>query len=275
MPIRRLALGVLALVFSAQAALAAGVTKDGAVRLLGGHDFADRSYAIVGLILSHRRHPIQEELGDFYVDDPTLLEELNAQWVTGEQVPMHACGYHYTILLVRDRRRVDSFSINLETGCGTVATDAGSYRFDVALLTRHAERYRKPVMERRNFASLAEGRDYLAGLAGNRRLLLVPDPHWREYDGEVRFHAPCPGHDFGHGINAAKLSVCINRVRTEIGTKFPGETFDLSSDGGSTGNITVKMKSSKTLYARFDLYKIAYEWKDYAPSLTLHWKQAE
>ena len=53
---------------------------------------------------------------------------------------MHACGYHYTILLVRDRRRVDSFSINLEIGCGTVVTDAGSYRFDVSLLTRHAER---------------------------------------------------------------------------------------------------------------------------------------
>jgi len=35
------------------------------------------------------------------------------------------------------------------------------------------------------------------------------------------------------------------------------------------------MKSGKTLYARFDLYKIGYEWKDYVPSLTLYWKQAE
>ena len=40
MPIRRLSLGILALVFSAEAALAAGAAKDGAIRLLDGHDFA-------------------------------------------------------------------------------------------------------------------------------------------------------------------------------------------------------------------------------------------
>lgn len=270
MLLRSLAIFMLASAISPPAARAGEASGDKAVQIMHGHDFASGEYTLIGLTWGRPRHPIQEKLGDFYVDDPALLEELKSQWVS-KPAPMYACGYHYTILLVRDRLMVDSFSINLETGCGTVVTNTGSYRFDAALLTRHADRYRKPVVERRDFASLAEGRDDLAGLAGNERLLLIPDPQWRDYDGEFRFMAPCPG----HGYDEAKVAACMDKVRAEIETKYPGETFDLKETGGEGDRIMIEMKSGKALHARFDLYGDYWEWRDYEPAITLYWKRAE
>lgn len=239
--------------------------------LLGEHEFTAGGYSLVGLTWGRPRHPVQEQLGDFYVDDPALLTEIKALWVTGGPAPMYACGYHYTVLLVRAGRAVESFSINLETECGTVVTDGGSYHFDAALLTRHAGRYRKPVVEQRDFTSLAEGRDYLAGLAGNERLLLMPEPQWRDYDGEFRFMLPCPG----HGYDEAKVAACIAVARAEIEAKFPGEAFDLSEAGGEVERVMIEMKSSKALHARFDLYEDEWKWRNYEPGVILYWRQAD
>ncbi len=242
------------------------------MKLLGDHDFTAGGYSLLGMIWGGRaRHPVQKELSEFYVDDPALLKELQALWVTGGPAPMYACGYHYTILLVRAGRPVEDFSINLETECGTVVTAAGSYHFDAALLSTHADSYRKPVVEQRDFASLAEARDFLAGLAGNQRLLLMPQPRWRDYDGEFRFMLPCPG----HGYDEAKVTACIDKARAEIEAKFPGEIFDLSEAGGEGERIMIEMKSSKPLHARFDLYEDEWKWRDYEPGVILYWRQAD
>jgi hypothetical protein len=262
---------VFAILLLALSAIPSTAWADGKpLPLLGDHDLAAGGYSLVGLTWGRPRHPLQEQLGNFYVDDPALLEELKALWVTGGPAPMYACGYHYTVLLVRARRTVESFSINLETGCGTVVTDGGSYYFDAALLTRHADRYRKPVVEHRDFTSLAEGRNYLASLAGNERLLLLPEPQWRDYDGEFRFMLPCPD----HGYDEAKVAACIANAHAEIEAKFPGEEFDLSEAGGEGERIMIEMKSSKPLHARFDLYEIEWEWRDYEPGVILYWRAA-
>lgn len=264
---RSLAIFLLVLSISQTAARAGETSGDKWVPVISDYDFAAGGYSLIGMTWGRPRHPVQEQLGDFYVDDPALLEELKSLWVS-RPAPMYACGYHYTILLVRDRRTVESFAINLETGCGTVVTNTGSYAFDAALLTQNADRYRKPSVERRDFASLTEGRAELAGLAGNE-LLLMPDPRWRDYDGEFRFMAPCPG----HGYDEVKVAACMDKVRAEIEARYPGETFDLMEAGSEGGRIMIEMKSGKALHARFDLYEDYRDWSDYKPALTLYWKQ--
>jgi len=254
----------------------AGARADSAgLPLLGNHDFQTGGYSLVGLFWNGPRHPVQDELGQFYVDDPAVLAEMQAEWRTGEPAPFYACGYHYTVLLVRGGEAMESLAINLETECGTVVVDGKSYRFDVAYLTRHADRYRKPIVDRRIFPSLAEARGYLDGIDGDQRLLFKPEPHWRKYDGEFRFTVPCPDHDF----NSAKRRACFDRVRAEFETIFPGEVFDLSEAGSSSGVsgdfVTIEMKCSKPLHDRFDLYEDDWKWRDYEPALTLYWKQPQ
>lgn len=46
--------------------------------LLGEHEFTAGGYSLVGLTWGRPRHPVQEQLGDFYVDDPALLAEIKA-----------------------------------------------------------------------------------------------------------------------------------------------------------------------------------------------------
>lgn len=265
----RLPLALFGLLFCIQGAWAGG-GKDAPVQLLAGHEFADRSYAIVGMVWGRERHDIQRRLGNFYVDDPDLLEELRNFWVTGGPAPFYACGYHYTIYVLRRQRIVDSFSVNLESGvCGSVVTGGGSYFFDASLLTRYAGRYRKPRIERREFETLAEARRQLTALADNPLLLLLPDPDWRDYDGEFRFMADCPGHDF----DEARVQACLDRVRAEIGAAHPDERFALEETGGDGEHILVEMKCSAALHTRFKLYEDHWRWHDYEPRLTLYWKQ--
>lgn len=255
---------VLLLVLNATPAAA----REAGPRLLEGHDFTTGAYALFGLVWGRERHEIQGALGNFYVDDISLLQELQESWAAGGPAPYHACGYHYTIYLLRDRHIVDSFSINLEVGCGSVVTGKGAYFFDPRLLVRYADRYARPVVEQAEYRDLKEARQALASLAGNPRLLLQPMPAWRDFDGEFRFMAPCPG----HGHDEDKVSACLNRVRAEITAAHPGEPFALEEAGGDSEHILVEMKCRKDLHGRFELYEDYFRWRDYEPRLTLYWK---
>ena len=267
MPIR---LFVIPLLLLAALPLQARADSDG-LPLLGYHDFQAGGYSLVGLLWNRPRHPLQKELGEFYVDDPVLLAEMQSEWRAGEPALLYACGYHYTILLVRGGEILDSLAISLETECGTIVSGAGSYRFDTTLLTSHVDRYRKPMVEHREFPSLAEARTYLAEIGRDPGLLLKPRPQWQDYDGEFRFMLPCPG----HGYDDAKVAARIVSARAGIEAKYPGESFDLMEAGGQDDLVMIEMKCSKALHDRFDLYEDYWEWRDYKPALTLHWKQPE
>ena len=269
MPGSRLATGLLVVLLWAGGIPAGSAAGDEAVELLSGHDFTAGGYTVLARLWGRERHEIQRELGEFYVDDPAVLEELRNLWVTRGTAPFYACGYHYTVLVLQGQRIVDSFVINLETDCGAVVTAGGSYRFDPTLLTQPAARYRKPVVERREFASLKEGRAYLAGLAGNERLLLAPHPEWRDHDGEFRFKVPCPD----HGYEDARVDACLDRLRAEIDAVSGGEAYALSESGSGSDYILVEMKCSKALHSRFDLHEEYFAWRDYKPAVTLYWRQ--
>lgn len=260
---------------SSQAAWAREIVVDNRVSPLAGYDFAAGGYSLVGRVWGgpgDPRHPVQKELGEFYVDDPALLEEIKAQWIVGERpVLISPCDYHYAMQVIRDRQVVGEFLISLENECVVLVMDGESLGLDAATLTRHADRYRKPVVESFYFNSLAEARDHLASLAGNERLLVTPDPYWRDYEGDFRFIILCPG----HGYRPAKIKACIDKVRAEIETEYPGEKFDLTDRVGRDDRFNIEIKSSKALYARFDLYKINKGWFEYAPLLIVYWKQAE
>lgn len=237
-------------------------------KLLEGHDFTTGAYVLFGTVWGRERHEMQEKLGNFFVEDIALLQEIQRAWVAGGPAPFYACGYHYTVYVLRDRNIVDSFSINLETGCGSVVTGKGSYFFDPRLLVRFADRYRKPVIEEMKYENLGQARRALASLAGNPRLLLQPMPAWRDFDGEFRFMAPCPD----HGFDDNKVGACLDRVRSEISAAHPGEPFSLEETGGDGENILVEMKCRKALRLRFELYEDYFRWRDYEPRMTLYWK---
>lgn len=261
------AIGLLALVLSAGGGAADEI---GGQPLLGEYNFDTESYTLLVLTSGPVRHPVQQQLGNFYVDDRAVLNILKNSWVTGGPAPQHACGFHYDIIVLADKEILENLAYNLEIGCGAITTDWGAFYFDQTLLTKHQAAYRKTVVEERSFGSFEEGRAYLAAIDSDPRLLMRMYPNWREYDGEFRFMAPCPG----HGYDDAKVNACLDDLRAEIAARHPGKSFDLMESGGDGDNVLVEMKCSKALRERFDLYEDYFKWRDYEPVVTLYWRQA-
>ncbi len=250
----------------------AAPVADDRVRLFEKYDFKNRQFTVVGITWGEQRHKIQDELGNFYTDDIKVLEEIKQQWITEEQSPMFACGYHYTIFVLKDGKEVESFSLNLEEGCNTIATEHGHYFFDPQKLASFIGKLKKPRMEKKSFRTLTDGRAYVKSLSGRSDLLMSLTPAWIEYDGEFRFDVDC---NFG-SFDSNRMQQCVNRVEKQIHKKYPGEKFALDEAGSSVGQgkskIMIRMKCSKALYEKFNLYKTDWEWTNYSPEMTVLWK---
>ncbi len=252
---------------------AACLSPHGRVRLFEKYDFESGRYAVVGMMWSEQRHKMQEALRDFYTDDLRILAELKEKWVTDEPSPVFACGYHYTIYVLKDGVEVESFSINLDDGCNTVATNHGYYYFDPNKLGVFIGKLKKPIIKRKAFKSPSEGRTYIKSLSGRTDVLMVLTPDWLEYDGEFRFYADC---NFGN-FDSNLIQRCVDRVGRQIRKKYDGEKFMVDEGGSMSGpgksKILIRMKCFKNLYDRFDLYRVEWEWRGYSPELTVVWKR--
>lgn len=243
------------------------------VHLFEKYDFESGRYAVVGLIWSEESHKIQKELGDFYTDDVQILTEFKQKWVTDKRSPVFACGYHYTIYVLKDGVEVESFSLNLDEGCNTVATSYGYYFFDPNKLAEFIGRLKTPIVKRNSFKSVSEGRTYIKSLSDRADLLMVVTPDWLEYDGEFRFNVDC---NFGD-LESDRSRQCLKRVEKQIMKEYHGEKFVLDLGGIMSGpgksEILIIMKCSKDLYDKFNLYKVKWEWRGYSPELTVLWKK--
>lgn len=242
------------------------------VRLFEKYNFESGRYAVVGMIWSDQGNKIQKALGDFYTDDVDILSELKQKWITDEPSPMFACGYHYTISVLKDGREVESFSLNLEEGCNTIVTDRGHYYFDPDKLGAFIGRFKKPIIERKVFKTRAEGSAYLKSLSGRTDVLMTRTSEGFDYDGEFRFYADC---NFG-GFDNNRMQQCLTRVEKQIMKKYPGEKFMVDEAGSMWGagksKILIRMKCRKGLYNKFDLYAVEWKWSGYSSELMILWK---
>jgi hypothetical protein len=238
-------------------------------RLFEKYNFTSGQYAVIGITWGEQRHKIQNELGNFYTDDIAILEGLKQQWITDDPSPIFACGYHYTIYLLKDGKQVESFSLNLEEGCNTIATEHGHYFFDPNKLAAFIDKFKKPRVERKLFETPAEGRTYIKSLSGRADVLMAITPDWAEYDGEFRFYTAC---NFGN-YDSTLMRQCLNQVENQISKKYLGEKFALDEAGSMSGKgeskLMIEMKCSKGLYDKFDVYKKEWEWIGYPLELTV------
>ncbi|MDH4226637.1 MAG: hypothetical protein OEV59_02620 [Deltaproteobacteria bacterium] len=239
--------------------------NEGVIHVLEGHDFMKGGYTLIGFQADFG-DPIVDEIRTFYVDDPEVLEELKKIWVTHGYAPMYACGYHYLIRLYKDRKEVDGFDINLSNDCGTLVKDGASYYFHKELIKQLSDKYKKPARKTEEFSSIKDAREFLGKLKDDRNLLFMPTPEWALYEGEFRFNLLCKGF-FGE-----EAEPCLTEAREKIAEKFPNEKFTIEWAGGSSPKnglheIMILVKSSKSLYDGFNLYKVDWKWRDYSYDL--------
>jgi hypothetical protein len=204
-----------------------------------------------------------------------ILEYLANSNKSGSQVnaPLFACGYNYDIYVVRDSTVLESFSINLESGCNTVAAEQGHFWFNPRKLSAFNRKLKKAVIESVNFPSVEKARSFIKSLPKDE-LLMVVEPRWLEYDGEFRFEVPCDFDNFDDNL----IQKCVARTREQIAVTYPGERFAVEQAGyssrrnvsaGTTKAILIRMKCKKHLYDKFDLFKPHWDWEDYSSTLKI------
>ncbi len=266
---KRILLPILLLIFYPTVVLSLQEQNpNGYVHLFDKYDFNKGNYSIVGIVWHDQRHELQKTIGNFYIDDIQVLNEIKDSWITEKPSPFYACGYHFGIFVIQDGYEIESFFINVEKDCNTVVTEYGQFYFDPSKIRMLKDKFKKPVLKRMRFNSCQEGRNYINALDKNNKYLMYLKPRWINYDGEFRFYIHCDQIEFDNPVSQQ----CLNSANDRISKMFPKELFVLEQSGSSSGQILITMKCKKELYDKFDLYKIDWKWSDYLPELMVLFK---
>ncbi len=240
------------------------------------YHFEDGGYTFLGIFSHHDNHPLQKKMGEFYTDDLPVLNAIKKAWKFKKPQYQHACGYHYQIILQKNGESIDSWPINLE--CNEMVTEQGSVYFDLKKLQMFAPKFKHLRAERREFVTASEARRFLAEAKRAEAFIYAWPPRWLIYEGEFQFGMKCPadlGKDCYMTAMADKLE---SRLREELSSKYPGESFELKASGGSSnGDVFVRIKCTKSLEEKFDIYdrwgKTAFgKWEPYHLTLTFYRK---
>ncbi|MBE7517509.1 MAG: hypothetical protein HS105_13030 [Chloracidobacterium sp.] len=221
--------------------------------LFDKYHFDDGGYAMIGIFADHKDHPLQKKIGEFYTDDISVLNAIKKAWVFKKPQHMHACGYHYDIIVVKDGEKLDSFALNLE--CNELVSPNSSLYFDLKKLEMFASKFKHLQMKEREFSTVTQARLFLEELKKDKEYVYSWPPQWLNHEGSFQFNIKCPA-DIGEDCWMIKNEgLLLARLREAITKKYPGETFDIRVNGGMTGGVAfVEVKCNRSLQQKFDIY---------------------
>jgi hypothetical protein len=247
------------------------LNEPGQTRLFEKYRFEDGGYMLVGIRDQSDKNALAESLGDFYTDDVAVLNAIKKAWVFRRSSPMHACGYHYYLVVLKDGKKIENHSINLN--CRELTNGHNSLYFNPQLLARFQGRLQKLRSSDDKFATLAEARKFWGKIHTDRSFVYADEPQWLKYEGSFEFTYKCPDPGCDNFLDRDRYT---QLVRLLIAGKYPGEEFDLRQNGGTSNNeIFFEVQSSEALYRKFDLFPIspfARQWRPFSPFLRSYWK---
>lgn len=247
------------------------LTAVGQTSLFGKYRFEDGGYTIVGIRSQSDENALAKSLGDFYTDDVAVLNAIKKTWVFHRHSPMHACGYHYYVVVLKDGKQVGSHSINLN--CRELTAENGSWYFNPQLLARFKARLKKLTISNDKFATFGEAREFWAKIRSDSNFVYADIPEWLKYEGRFQFTYKCPDPGCDSFTDRDKYT---EPLRTVIARRYPGEDFILRNNGGTSDNeIFFEVQSSEALYKAFDMFPIdrfSGQWQPFTPYLRSYWK---
>lgn len=242
------------------------------------YNFDEGDYTLIGVFVHHKDHAVQKKVGEFYTSDIEVLKAIQKTWNFPRKQAMHACGYHYNILLLNNGEKVESLSINLE--CNEIITEKGSRYFDPSVMTNISNRVNKLITQSDEFASIQEAREYWQRIKQDENFVYALRPEWLDFEGRFRFRVQCP-----EGITDCYMSgrdeAVLESVRKKISTTYPSEKFEIRTSGGtSDGEAFIEIKCDKSLESKFDVYdrwnKDAFgRWAPFHLALRSYWKNTK
>ena len=236
-----------------------------AAKPLDKYPFDKGGYAIVGLLSESDGNDLQKEMGQFYTDDISVLNEFKKAWVFSKQSPISPSDYHYVIYITHKGTIVEQFAVNLNSH--VIATDKGYFYFDSDNLTAFKSRVKKPVAHNMSFKSISEGRNYLSFMSSNKNLVLAYEPIWKDFEGQFTF-------TYKDSEKKEDPSVVEKKVERKIKKSFPNEKFQLNIVSFATsGEYEIELICNRRLFEEFDLYPSDNTWAPYEANIASYWKK--
>lgn len=239
--------------------------------------FEDGGYRLVAAFEHHNDHALQKQVGEFYTDDLAVLNEIKRDWSFTQRSPLYACGYHYFIVLMKDGKRVDDMSINLD--CNSIVTADGPYRFPGKLLTKLRTKVRPVISKTEQFDDLSKARAAWDAYNKNAEFIYAYEPKWLRYEGTFVFKFPCPA-EVGCSNDWDKNTEHMRRTFAEKFSDRDIAVRQTGSGGGKlNGYLTFEVTSTRAFYDSFDLFPTEREeyffgkWRPFDLWLTTHWKK--
>ena len=236
-----------------------------AAKPLDKYPFDKGGYAIVGLLSESDANDLQQEMGQFYTDEISVLNEFKKAWVFAKQSPLSTQDFHYVIYITRNGTILDQFAVNLNSH--VIATDKGYFYFDSNKLSTFKSRLKKPVAHNVTFKSISEGRNYLSFMSSNKNLVLAYDPIWKDFEGQFTF-------TYTDSIKKEEPSLVQKKIERKIRKSFPNEKFQLNIVSFATsGEYEIELICNKSLFEEFDLYPSDNAWAPYEANIASYWKK--
>ena len=215
--------------------------------------------------------PLQKKLGEFYTDDITVLNALKRAWVFTRPQKIYACGYHYDVMVLKNREEIETFAINLY--CKELVANGRSLVFDQKKLDAFSSRFKRLYRKLDHFPTIEAAREYWNKIRSDQDMVYASEPKWLVFEGSFKFKVPCE----------PQVRNCLEmfettkpKIESQILAAYPGEKFSLRSSGGATGEMFVEIKTNRSLEEKFHLYdRLSYfgKWEPFPLDLYSYWKR--
>jgi hypothetical protein len=156
----------------------------GQITIFKDYSFEKNNFIVAGVINESEPNSIQENLGEFYVDDVSILDSIKRDWVFDKPESPFACGYHYTIYVIENGKILDEFMINLE--CCQIVTSHGVFKFNPILITKYSSKYKRLKTKINSFKSLTEARNHFETITKDTNYIFSETENWFNYDGSFK-----------------------------------------------------------------------------------------
>jgi len=115
--------------------LSCGKTNDKNIQFFEKYDFNSGNYKLYGLLTEGGVTSFTEKVGDFSIEDTTVLNKIKQDWKIHLTDKRMSCGFSYIMVLMKNDSCVYHFDINLE--CEYLSCEKGWFEFPADLMTKY------------------------------------------------------------------------------------------------------------------------------------------
>ncbi|MCG8576829.1 MAG: hypothetical protein MI810_18255 [Flavobacteriales bacterium] len=224
--------------------------------VFGEYDFTSGDYTLYGTFWINEgvRNEMADSLGMFYINDPKILSQLQANWHFSESNDLYECGYDYTFYLTKGNSVVEEFDLNIH--CSSLVSDKANYTFSKDSLSFLFGKTKKLNCYSEHFTERDEASTKLNALRKDTSYFIPYDTQrlWEKHPGYFCFSLNSP--------HPRDKDSTRQFVLNQLQQKFSPDQFSLQRRGyDSNGRFDYRIYCDSSLMKEFDQFEITDEFK--------------